>query len=70
MNATKKLSQIQKLTNPKNLNHGPKDAIDSHMGTQLVELNETTCWIFKIKKISKIFKDHAKRTSNQQIKHV
>jgi len=54
MNATKKLSQIQKPINPKNLNHGPKDANNSHMGTQLVELNEATCWIFKAKKISNI----------------
>ncbi len=70
MNATKKLNQIQKPTNPKNLSHGPKDATNSHMGTQLVEFNEATCWIFKIKKISKMFKDHAKRTTNWQMKHM
>jgi hypothetical protein len=40
MNATRKLSQNQKLTSPKNSSHKPKDAANNHMGTQLVELNE------------------------------
>jgi hypothetical protein len=41
MDATRKLGLNQKLISSKNSNHRPKDEADIHMGTQLVELNET-----------------------------
>ncbi len=62
MSATKKFGLNQKLTGSKNLSHRPKDEANGHMGAQLLELNETIRWIFKVKKISKMFKDHAKKT--------
>jgi hypothetical protein len=36
-----------------------QDVANAHMRIQLMELNETTSWIFKVKKISKMFKYHA-----------
>jgi hypothetical protein len=51
MDATKCFGQKQKPTNPKNLNHEPRDVTNPHMGTQLVKLNEAICWISKVKKI-------------------
>lgn len=38
-----RFGQSQKSINLKNLKHKPKDANNSHMGTQMVELNEATC---------------------------
>ncbi len=70
MDAIERFGQNQKPTNPKNLNHGPKDVIDCHMGTQLVKLNEAICWISKVKRIFKMFENHARWTINQKVKHV
>jgi hypothetical protein len=61
MDATKIFTQSQTPISPKSSRHKPKDAIDDHMGTQLIELNETIYWILRVKKISKMFKDHAKK---------
>jgi hypothetical protein len=69
MNATKRFGQNQKPTRPNNSNHGPKDAAKGHKKTQLVELNEATPWILKVKRISKMFKDHA-RTMSRYMKYV
>jgi hypothetical protein len=41
MDATRKFGLNQKLISSKNLSHRPRDEADGHMGTQLVELNET-----------------------------
>jgi hypothetical protein len=41
INATKRLTKTKSLFSPKNSNHKPKDVVANHMGTQLVELNET-----------------------------
>jgi hypothetical protein len=68
MDATKKLGQNQKSTNPKNSNHRLKDEVGSHMGTQLVELNETIHFILMVKRTLKMLEDHAKRTPNRQMK--
>jgi len=68
MDATKKLGQNQKSTNPKNSSHRFKNEIGSHMGTQLVELNEAIHLILMVKRISKILEDHARITINQQMK--
>jgi hypothetical protein len=42
MNAIKRLGKNQKPISPKSLNHKPKDVTNSHIETQLMELNETT----------------------------
>jgi hypothetical protein len=42
MDAIRRLSQSQKLINPKNSNHEPEDVVNSRMGTQLVKLNEAS----------------------------
>lgn len=65
MDATKRFGQKQKPTNSKNLNHGPRDAINPHMGTQLVKLNEAICWISKVKKIFKMFENYVRWTINR-----
>jgi len=69
-NVTKRLGQNQKLSSPNNLSHRPKDVARDHMRTQLAELNEATPWILRVKRISKMLKDHTKRTMNWQMKHV
>jgi len=68
MDATKKLGQNQKSTNPKNSIHRLKDEISSRLGTQLVELNEAIHLILMVKRILKILEDHAKITISQQMK--
>ncbi len=68
-NAIKRLGQNQKPTSPNNSTHGPKDAAKGHMKTQLVELNEATPWILKVKRISKMLEDHAK-TMSRHMKYV
>jgi hypothetical protein len=60
MDATKHFGQNQRPTSPRNLNHGLRGMTDCHMGTQLVKLNEVIRWIFKVKRIAKMFKKHAK----------
>ncbi len=35
-----------------------QDVANAHMRIQLMELNETTSWIFRVKKISKMFENH------------
>jgi hypothetical protein len=47
------------------LNHEPKDVTNYHMGTQLAKLNEAIRWISKVKRISKMFENHVKWTTNQ-----
>jgi len=68
MDATKKLGQNQKSTNPKNSSHRLKDEISSRLGTQLVELNEAIHLILMVKRILKILEEHAKITISQQMK--
>jgi hypothetical protein len=68
MNGTKKFGQSQKLINLKDSNHRPKDVANSHMGTYLVEFNDVTCWILKVKTILKMFENHAWRTTTWQMR--
>ncbi len=68
MDATKKLGQNQKSINPKNSSHRLKYEVDNHMGTQLVELNETIRLILVVKRFLKMLEDHARRTTSRQMK--
>jgi hypothetical protein len=40
MEVIKRFDQNKKLVHIKNLNHGPRDVVNGHMGTQLTKLNE------------------------------
>ncbi len=46
------------------------DVDNNHMGTQLMKLNETTNSILEVKRISKMFKNHAWQIASWQIRHV
>jgi hypothetical protein len=45
-----------------------KDEVNSHMGTQPVELNEAIHLILMVKRILKMLEDHARRTTSRQMK--
>jgi hypothetical protein len=68
MDATKKLGQNQKSINLRNSSHRLKYEVDNHMGTQLVELNETIRLILVVKRFLKMLEDHARRTTSRQMK--
>jgi hypothetical protein len=65
MDVIRRRNQNKKLINTKNLNHGPRDAINGHMGTQLMKLNEVIRRIFKVKRILKMFENHVKYIVNR-----
>jgi hypothetical protein len=68
MDVTRRLNQNKKLINNNNPNHGPKDVVNGHMGTQLVKLNEAINRILKVKRILKMLENHVKEIVNQQVR--
>ncbi len=59
----KGLAKSQNFSGAKNASYGLWDVTNGHMGTQLMELNEIISWIFKIKRILKMFENHVQQTT-------